>query len=245
MEMVVVCGVAAVTLILFDIDGTLTATNAVDAKCYASAFEKVFGFALPTTDWDAHTHCTDCAIAQEAVENHRSIQATQSEIDAFERQFVTELEAEFAANPRGFAEIPGAKRILEAIGAHPATQAALATGGMRGSACYKMARIGVDAMAMPAGFANDDLTREGIARCAIARANGHASDLVYVGDGPWDARTSAVMGMRFIGITGDASSERLRAQGTSVFLNDFLDQDAFFDAVRTATIPHGQQEVSR
>ncbi len=228
------------TLILFDIDGTLTATNFVDAKCYASAFAKVFGFPLPSTDWEVYTHCTDCAIIHEAVEKHRGTPATQSEIDAFERHFVADLEVECAANPGGFVEIPGAKRILEAIAARDGLCAALATGGMRGSACYKMARIGVDAMAMPAGFANDALTREGIARCAIARANGNAIDIVYVGDGPWDARTCAAMGMRFIGITGDAPSERIEAHGVSVCLNDFLDQDAFFNAVRDATVPQRQ-----
>lgn len=230
------------TLILFDIDGTLTATNCVDAKCYASAFAAIFGFALPTTDWDVYTHCTDRAILQETVEKQRGTSATPAEVDAFERRFVADLEAEYAVNPTGFAEIPGAKRILEAIAARDGFRAALATGGMRGSACYKMGRIGVDATAMPGGFANDALTREGIARCAIERANGHTTDIVYVGDGPWDARTSAAMGMRFIGITGDASAERLSAHGASMFLQDYSDQDAFFDAVRDAQVPCGKQE---
>ena len=43
-----------VTLVLFDIDGTLTATSAVDAQCYAAAFYRTFGFPLPTTDWDVY-----------------------------------------------------------------------------------------------------------------------------------------------------------------------------------------------
>ena len=78
-----------------------------------------------------------------------------------------------------------------------------------------------------------------------AAANGNATDIVYVGDGPWDARTSTAMGMRFIGITGDAPSDRLVAHGASVCLNDYQDQDAFFDAVRDAAVPHGQQESHR
>ena len=233
------------TLILFDIDGTLTATNAVDAKCYASAFKKVFGFDLPSTDWDVYTHCTDRAIIHEAVEKQRGSHAAQAEIDSFEQQFVADLTVEFSVNPGGFAEIPGAKRILEAIARRNGFCAALATGGMRGSACYKLSRIGVDAAAMPAGFSNDALTREDIARHAIAQADGNANDIVYVGDGPWDARTSAAMGMRFIGITGDAPSDRLKAEGASVCLADFLDQEAFFEAVRTAAVPHGRRELSK
>ena len=229
-------------LILFDIDGTLTATNAVDAKCYASAFAEVFGIPLPTTDWDAYEHCTDFAIANEVLELQRGTRATEDELRRFEETFVRELEAEHAANPRGFAEIPGAKAILDAIAARPSMRAAVATGGMKGSACYKLACAGIDAAALPAGFANDGVSRKSIVRCAIARADGHAHggfDLVYVGDGPWDVKTSAAMGMRFIGIVGDARRERLYALGATVCLEDFRDQAAFFTAVETATAPRG------
>jgi beta-phosphoglucomutase-like phosphatase (HAD superfamily) len=229
------------TLILFDIDGTLTATNAVDTKCYAVAFEKTFGIPLPTTDWGVYEHCTDFAIAQEALQSQRGAPGTPEELAAYERAFVVELEKEFAANPEGFREIRGARAILEAIAARPEMRAAIASGGMRLSACYKLARIGVDAEAMPAGFANDGISREDIARCAVARADGQAGalnlDLVYVGDGPWDAKTAAAMNMRFIGITGDASRERLSALGVKTLLSDYRDQEAFWCAVAEATAP--------
>ena len=242
------------TLILFDIDGTLTATNAVDAKCYASAFEKTFGVPLPTTDWDVYEHCTDFAIAQEVLQSVRGAPGTPEELQAYERAFVVELEKEFAANPSGFREIPGAKAILDAIAARDGVRAAIATGGMRSSACYKLSRIGVDADSprrIAAGFANDAISREDIVRCAIARADGQGCagaqglDLVYVGDGPWDAKTSTAMNMRFIGITGDASRERLRALGATVFLEDYRDQGAFWRAVNAASIPRAVSEGRR
>lgn len=224
------------TLVLFDIDGTLTATNACDAKCYARAFQRVFGSPLPSTDWDVYTKVTDTGIIHEVLEQMRGDCATQREIDAFEQAFVEALEAEYAVNPEGFKEIPGAKAILEAI-ARRGMRPCIATGGMRGSACYKLSRIGVDALALPSAFANDDTTREGIARCAIARADGDPHDVVYAGDGPWDVRTAANMDMRFIGIVGDAPEDRLLARGATVCLKDFLDQDAFFQAVNDATVP--------
>ena len=231
------------TLILFDIDGTLTATNAADAKCYSAAFEKTFGLPLPTTDWDVYEHCTDFAIAREVLVSSRGEALSAEECMAFERAFVMELEKEYAVNPGGFKEIPGAKAILKVIDARGDMRAAIATGGMRSSACYKLSRIGVDATAMPAGFANDAVSREDIVRCAAARADGHQSagdralDLVYVGDGPWDVKTSARMNMRFIGITGGGSADRLRALGAGIFLKDYRDQEAFWHAVRTASTP--------
>jgi len=39
-----------VNLVIFDIDGTLTATNQVDTRCFAAAFLEVFGTEI-STDW--------------------------------------------------------------------------------------------------------------------------------------------------------------------------------------------------
>jgi beta-phosphoglucomutase-like phosphatase (HAD superfamily) len=36
-------------LLVFDIDGTLTATNEVDTRCFARAFHEAFGIALDTS----------------------------------------------------------------------------------------------------------------------------------------------------------------------------------------------------
>ncbi len=228
-------------LILFDIDGTLTRTNVVDAKCYALAFADVFGFALPTTDWDAYVHVTDSGIIHEVMESHRGRRATQEEIDAFEQAFVRHLEAEYAVNPEGFQEIPGARAILEAIAGRDGMRAALATGGMQGSATYKLSRIGVEAGSLPGGYSNDADSREGVARRAISLADGNGSaaawTLVYVGDGPWDVKASAALGMRFIGITGDAPPEKLFRLGATVCLENYTDQDAFFHAVEHAGVP--------
>lgn len=233
-------------LILFDIDGTLTRTNVVDAKCYALAFADVFGFPLPTTDWDAYVHVTDSGIIHEVMEANRGRRATQNEVDAFEQAFVRHLEAEYAINPEGFREIPGARAILEAIGARDGMRAALATGGMKGSATYKLSRIGVDARTLPGGFSNDADSREGVAQRAISLADGNGGaaqwTLVYVGDGPWDVKTSAAMGMKFVGITGDAPADRLYRLGATICLDNYLDQDVFFRAVDDAGVPVRQPE---
>jgi len=232
-----VMGNEMATLILFDVDGTLTATNAADAKCYAAAFAHVFGMLLPTTDWGVYAQSTDSGIIHEVMKKARGHKASQKELDAFERSFVFELEQEFAANPDGFREIPGARALLDAIAARPGMRAGIASGGMRASASYKLSRIGVDATRFPAAFANDSISREGIVESAIARADGPYDDIVYVGDGPWDVKTSATMGMRFIGISGDAPAEKLYALGARICLQDFSDPEIFFEAVKSAEAP--------
>jgi len=42
-------------LALFDIDGTLTASNAIDSICFEDAFRDVFGIKIDT-DWNAYEH---------------------------------------------------------------------------------------------------------------------------------------------------------------------------------------------
>jgi len=232
-----------VTLVLFDIDGTLMASSSVDARCYAAAFERTFGGPLPTTDWDAYAFVTDTGIIHEVLAAQRGSRATAAQIEAFEQAYVEALEAEYAVAPDAFAEIPGATAILKAIDEREGMQAAIATGGLRGPATYKLTCMGVDAAALPGAYSNDDDTREGIVRCAVARAEAAAGagagarDVVYVGDGPWDVRTSVAENLRFIGITGDASSEPLHAEGAGICLEDYLDQEAFFAAVAGAQVP--------
>lgn len=42
-------------LVMFDIDGTLTQTDAVDGACFVKALEEVFGFAGISDDWWIYT----------------------------------------------------------------------------------------------------------------------------------------------------------------------------------------------
>ncbi len=225
------------TLILFDIDGTLTATGDADLQCYASAFQKVFGAPLPHADWNAYKHVTDSGVIGEALEQIRGSFVTEEELTGFEEVFLAEVEAAYAADPSAFVEVPGAKAVLDVIEQTDGLAAGLATGGMRATALFKLAKIGVDGTRLPAGFANDSIYREEIARRAIALADGVPGDVVYVGDGTWDVRTARAVGMRFIGITEESCPERLRKAGASVCLKDYSDPAAFFEAVSAAEIP--------
>jgi phosphoglycolate phosphatase-like HAD superfamily hydrolase len=225
------------TLILFDIDGTLTATTVCDAECYATAFEHIFGFALPSTDWHDYTHVTDTGIIAEALQRAGRSPLSDEQLLAFESHFLREVQRAHRDTPEAFAEIPGAKAILERLSGHSDVTVALSTGGMKSTATFKLNSIGVDASAFPGGFANDARSRSDIARIAMDRANVSTTDIVYVGDGLWDALTSSALGIRFIGITRESSRDRLRSAGATVFLDDYLDQDAFLAAVRLATVP--------
>ncbi len=224
-------------VILFDIDGTLTATTNADNGCYERAFLTTFGFELPTTDWHRYRHVTDMGIIQEVMEWTEREPASPSDIDRFEQTYATELASSFAKNPTGFAAVPGAKAILAHLAIRDDLRIALATGGMRKTALFKLRQIGVDGAAMPGAFANDAISRADIARIALQRTGVTASDIVYVGDGAWDVATSAELGMRFVGICREYARERLVAAGATVVIDSYSDIAAFHRAADTATVP--------
>lgn len=224
-------------LILFDIDGTLTATSQIDNACYARAFRKTFGREIPTTDWNCYTHVTDVGILQELLDREQGELLESEDVDRFESNYRRELEAAFVRSPEAFRGVPGARKILRRLTCSPDVVVALATGGMRRTALFKLSRAGIDGSRIPGAFANDAISRADIARTAIARTELDPDDVVYVGDGVWDARTAAELGIRFIGVVHESDANALRSSGATTFVSDFGDADAFLIALETASVP--------
>lgn len=224
-------------VILFDIDGTLTATTNADNGCYETAFEKQFGFPLPTSDWHCYTHVTDMGIIQEVMARSGRPPATPEAIASFEEIYEQELAKSFAQHPGGFFEVPGAHALIESLTACDTLKIALATGGMRRTALFKLRQIGVDGAAFPGAFANDAISRAEIARIALSRTGVVPSDVVYVGDGAWDVATSAELGMRFVGVCREYSRDRLAAAGAMSIIENYSDLDVVYRAIEAATVP--------
>lgn len=230
-------------VILFDIDGTLTATTHADNDCYKAAFETTFGFPLPTTDWHCYKNVTDVGIIQEVMEKSGRPSATAEAIGQFEERYVEELAQSFTRQPEGFTEVPGAHALLETLRAAQGVAIALATGGMRRTALFKLRQIGVDGTTMPGAFANDAISRADIARIAIQRTGVTPSDVVYIGDGAWDVSTAAELGIRFVGVCSEYSRERLAASGATAILEDYTDPLRTFAAIESATVPRRQDAM--
>lgn len=224
---------------MFDIDGTLTATTEADNGCYDRGFLRAFGVPLPTTDWHAYTHVTDVGILREVIEPIWGRSVTQSEIDAFESAYLDEVERAFKSNPEGFAGVPGARELLRSFAENTEGVAiALATGGLRRTALFKLSKMGSRQGALlPAVLRTTRSRGRTLPSVAAKRSGVHADDTVYVGDGMWDLLTSRELGMRYIGITRESNADRLRAAGATALLDDFSEPAAFFAALQSATIP--------
>ena len=228
-------------LAIFDIDGTLTATNAVDDECYLRAVAQTFALEGADLDWSDAPHVTDRGLARWLCTRHLGRAPEPDELAELERRFVAILRAELARTPERFAPIDGARDILDHLRSR-GWGVALATGAWGASARTKLGAVGLAAADMAMACADDAESREDIVRLAWRRAEDHAGArfdrVVSVGDAPWDVRTARSLGIPFVGIGAGPREERLRAAGARTVLPHLADRAAVLAALAAATIPY-------
>jgi phosphoglycolate phosphatase-like HAD superfamily hydrolase len=224
-------------LLVFDVDGTLTSTNEVDGRCFARAFHESFGIRLDTS-WENYPHRTDSGIISHSFSEQFGQMPTAAEFDLFRERFLILLQNEWLEVPHQFAAVAGATTVFTSIAEHRDYALALATGGWRGSALFKLEKARIPVSGLPAAFADDAIEREQITCIAIARAENHYRQefdrVILVGDSDCDVTTAMRLGLGFVGIAADASDAVLRRAGAQLVLCDYRDLAAFMNAVETA-----------
>lgn len=213
---------------LFDIDGTLTASNAIDSECRAEAFRDVFGFDL-NRNWDAYEHTTDRGIAIQALRERGRV-ATEHDL-SLDRARCVQLLTERMTNLQ---EIVGAGAFLAALLARD-WRIALCTGAWGDSARLKLSRAGLP-LDLPLESCDDEISREGVLRRGIALVGGGSHDtVVSFGDAPWDVRAANTLHLPFIGIASGLRAQTLRRSGATEVFEDFSDAAGLFAAIGRVT----------
>ncbi|MEM1222266.1 MAG: HAD family hydrolase [Verrucomicrobiota bacterium] len=213
-------------LIIFDIDGTLIDSNAVDDACYIQAHKDVLKLESFDTNWENYSSVTDSGIADEISLKHRGYQLSDAERETLEERVVELLRR---APAEGFLPMTGAIEFLDYLKESSSYQLAIATGGWRPAACLKLDSAGVSYAEIPMATSSDAVTREGIMRIALERASARSSDtkyekVVYFGDGLWDAKACENLGWPFIGI--GRRCEQLKALGARAVFPDYSKPDS-------------------
>lgn len=94
-------------LVMFDIDGTLTQTDDVDAACFAQAIRDVLNLPHIDCDWSRYQYVTDSGIATEIIRTHFRREPFAGEIEAIRDHFARLLRDASHADPTAFRPIRG------------------------------------------------------------------------------------------------------------------------------------------
>ena len=228
-------------LAVFDIDGTLVHSLAADTACFVQAFADALGIDDIDTDWARYDHTTDPGITEQLFHERLGRAPRDDEVARIQARFVELLDAA-AERADAYPPLPGAAKALRRLAANGQWAVALATGAWRACALLKLGRAGLDVAGLPAAYGEDGPSRDGIVGAAIGRARERYgvdgfTRTVSVGDAVWDVRAAARLGLAFVGIGAGEPAARLRADGVSHVVPDFVDTERFFAALEEATVP--------
>ena len=187
--------------IIFDIDGTLLQSTAVDEALYRKAVEIELGDVRFRNEWHEYEFVTDSGILAQIVTDNDF--DDEQDIEACVKARFIDLLSQHLRTSGSFAEIPGAKQFVNLLKASGKYQLAIATGGWHESAVLKLLSAEFDIGDIPVATANDARDRIGIMKTALKKLDGPFESITYYGDAVWDQRATAALGWNFVAV-GDA-----------------------------------------
>jgi phosphoglycolate phosphatase-like HAD superfamily hydrolase len=178
-------------LVIFDIDGTVLDSAPIHHGIIAAVLGAA-GLDVTRKPWDAYRNYTDRGVIDELSQEIRGRPVSLEELAAFDAAYRDAFAARHAATP--VVEIAGARRLLDDLTALPSVHVAFATGSLPAVARSKLALLDIDPDTAILATSGDGITREAIVETAIAL------DRVILGDGKWDERTAANLGIPFVAV---------------------------------------------
>ena len=217
-------------LVMFDIDGTLTASYEFDKECFVSALMDVLNTDDINSDWATYQHVSSTGITMEAFNRHTGKNASEDDLRKVESRLMFHLSERFRDRKSDFIEVPGAKYVINELRSRNNIAVSLATGCWAEEARFKLDNSGFDISAIPLASSNDAIAREDIMEKSLQRAKviegiSAFRSVTYVGDGIWDLRSADNLGYNFIGV-GD-KLDILKENGAVNLHENFLDIEAF------------------
>ena len=227
-----------ITLVLFDIDGTLVLTGGAGLRAMALAFEELFGVPDAFRGMQMAGR-TDAWILSDAVAMH-GIPQDSSLIARFPDVYVRHLAVEIEKpHPRKLV-MPGIPALLDALSRRADVYLALATGNFETAARLKLEHFDLWRYFPCGAFGDAAPSRNGLVPKAIARiaAQGGpvftAADAVVIGDTPLDVACAHAVGARAIGVaTGPHGADELRQAGAHEVFADLSDTQRVIEAIRS------------
>jgi FMN phosphatase YigB (HAD superfamily) len=181
---------------IFDIDGTLLDSCAVDNAMYVAAIRHVLGEVHIRDAWEKYARVTDTGVIADICGDN-ALHYSNALSDEIRDVFLVRLTAYMAASGP-YQEIPGSLQYLQDLRQRPDVQVAYATGGWRKSAELKLTSAGFPIQGIPLTSANDHQDRRQIMLHALGQLEGPFHTVTYFGDGVWDREATAALGWKFV-----------------------------------------------
>lgn len=226
------------SLVFFDVDGTLLLTGGAGVRAMTRAFASVFGvadaFAGFAIGGRTDTYLVSTALTRgglpDSVEQHRR----------FRDAYLPLLEEEVGRPGSGRRGVmPGVVALLEALHARAPFQLALLTGNYEPAARIKLAHFGLERYFAWGVFGEESIDRNELGRVGLARAAARGIDAgararaTIIGDTPYDIECARAVGARSLGVaTGSHPLAALEDAGADAVLSDLSDTARVVDLLR-------------
>jgi phosphoglycolate phosphatase len=221
-------GLMNVTVVLFDIDGTLLDMKGAGRLAFAQTIKTVFGIDDDLA-YLSFAGSTDLSVLQKVMEHHvRRLTETDS------RRFFERMPAELeqAATGSDLVLYPGVRPLLERLSSRRDVILGLVTGNIAACAQIKLRQFNLHHHFVLGAFGDEHADRKEIARLAMSRVQARLTKgavihaLYLVGDTPNDVEAAKAIDAVAIAVaTGKYAPEALQQAGADVVLSDMGDTD--------------------
>jgi phosphoglycolate phosphatase len=221
-----------VTIVLFDIDGTLIRTGGAGVRAMTWAFDDVFAV-VGAFDGIPMAGRTDRRILEDAAARH-GVNLSPQLAERFRRRYCERLLEALLEPGHRQDVLPGVLPLLDALAARSDVFLALLTGNCERGARLKLEHFGLWRFFHSGAFGDDVLDRNDLFGVAVARTREHgvpevpARNVFVVGDTELDVECAMAAGARSVAVaTGPSSFAALHQTGADIVFEDLSDTEAF------------------
>lgn len=219
----------AVSVLLFDLDGTLLLTGGAGARAMERAGRRIFGDRF-SFDGVVVSGGLDPLLFAEAA-RLSAIADAHLHHEQFQHFYLQALAEELERGRDAVRMLPGIDRLLRRLASEADTTLGLVTGNYRRAAPLKLRAAGVDpAQFQVSAFGDEAPDRPGMVRLAMERHHARTgrvlepSRYIVVGDTPRDVHCARANGCRCFGVaTGRYSTQQLSSAGADVVADSLED----------------------
>jgi phosphoglycolate phosphatase-like HAD superfamily hydrolase len=230
------------TILLFDIDGTLIMSGGAGMRGMNRAFTDLFHIDN-ALDGLTVSGMTDKIIFRNACKK-TNVAFSEEGHNRFKEKYIEHLREEIEKPGTGKMVLPGVENLLMALSTDPEIKLGLLTGNYSPTAKIKLAHFGLAGYFSFGAFGDDDEDRNKLLPYAVQRytekfgGNGKAGNVWVIGDTPKDVACARPHGARAIAVaTGGHSLGELEKSEPDALLADLGDIAQFLEIIKKMAEP--------